>query len=356
MLVRRVAIGLVCLLAVGCASRGAAALTGGPAQPKRDPARWGIYVPPGWHVVRFSAAKGSVRAAGIQLSNVRLPPPKLLPGTPVEVNGQVLPPRGVGLVIASATEGSRSHGTVARPPLPAPWPDGSRGWTLASSPARSPVFEWLWFRAYGATYIAAITIGWKASHEAQQAVGQIIRSIRFPTRRHARPGSPVPPPGPVKLARFTRYGLSFRYPATWRARSWNDASSFSALITYLSTSQLRNPCTRSTTATSISVSCGEPIRRLPAGGLLVTWTANGFPGGPGITKTNSLIGGRPAVVMAGVLEPCAGIGGDEAITVKILRAVADNWYTMTACLRAPGVRQDELAVRAMLKSVRISGS
>lgn len=78
MLVRRVAIGLVCVLAVACtAGGGTAALTRDQAPPSRDPARWAIYVPPGWHVVRFSEAKGRVRATGVQLSSVRLPIPKL---------------------------------------------------------------------------------------------------------------------------------------------------------------------------------------------------------------------------------------------------------------------------------------
>ncbi len=179
LLMRRVAISLVCLLAVACASGGGtAALIGGQAQPRLDPARWPVYVPPGWHLVRFSEAKGRVRAAGIQLSNVRLPPPKLLPGTPVEVNGQVLPARGVGLVIATATERSFSHGIVVRPLLPVPWPDGSHDWTLASSLPGSPIYEWLWFREYGTTYIAAIAIGSKASRAAQKALGPIIGSIK----------------------------------------------------------------------------------------------------------------------------------------------------------------------------------
>lgn len=153
-------------------------------QTHRDSAGWTIYVPPGWHVVRFSGSKGHVRAAGIQLSNVRLPAPTLHPGTPIEVNGQVLPPRGVGLVIATATERSPSHGKVAVPPLPAPWPDGSHGWTIGSAPANSPIFEWLWFRADGRTYIAAVTIGWRASRAAQKALAPIVRSIK-PTPANA---------------------------------------------------------------------------------------------------------------------------------------------------------------------------
>lgn len=172
-------VALICVIAglvAGCAA------VGDRAQASGDPARWAIYVPPGWHVVRFSDSKGGVRSAGIQLSNVRLPAPVLLPGTPAEVNGEALPPRGVGVVISTATGRSPAYVTVAVPPLPLPWPlpqrDGSRGWLLGSSPARSPIGQWLWFRIGGTLYVAAVTIGWKASRAAQQALGPIVRSIK----------------------------------------------------------------------------------------------------------------------------------------------------------------------------------
>lgn len=163
-------------LAAGCAAPGDGAHASG------SPARWAIYVPPGWHVVRFSDATSGVRSAGIQLSNVLLPAPVLAPRTPAEVNGDALPPRGVGVVISTATGRSPANVTVAAPPLPLPWPlpqqHGSRGWLLGSSPARSPIGEWLWFRVGGTLYVAAVTIGWKASNAAQQALGPIVRSIK----------------------------------------------------------------------------------------------------------------------------------------------------------------------------------
>jgi hypothetical protein len=111
-----------------------------------------------------------------------LPAPVLLPGTPAEVNGKALPPGGVGLVISTVTGRSPANITVAAPPLPLPWPDGShagsQGWLLGSSPARSPIGEWLWFRIGGILYVAAIAIGWKASMAAQEALGPIVRSIK----------------------------------------------------------------------------------------------------------------------------------------------------------------------------------
>lgn len=173
---------LALLLATGCGAGEAGSTRTvsrvGQASQDSQVAKLTFQVPAGWHAVRFSKAKGGVRAAGIQFSNVTLPAPRLLPGFPIQVNSEVLPPRGVGLIIATDTDHRLSRGEVAVPPLPLPWPDGSRGWLLGSSPARSPVFETLWFRLGRTTYVATAKIGWKATHAAQKALGQIVRSIK----------------------------------------------------------------------------------------------------------------------------------------------------------------------------------
>ena len=96
-----------------------------------------------------------------------------------QVSGEVLPPRGVGLIVATDTDAKLAHGQVAVLPLPLPWPDGSGGgWSLGSSLAHSPVFEMLWFRVGRATYVVDAKIGWKATGAAQKALGQIVRSIK----------------------------------------------------------------------------------------------------------------------------------------------------------------------------------
>jgi hypothetical protein len=163
---------VVAALVAGCTPAGA----GQPAS--RDPARWAIFVPPGWHVLRFSDSKGGVRTAGIELSNVRLPAPVLVPRTPAEVNGEALPPDGVGLVISTAIGLSPGRLRPVRPPLPLPWPDGSHGWLLGSSTGGSPVSEWLWFRIGRTRYVAAAAIGSEASKAATKALGPIVRSIK----------------------------------------------------------------------------------------------------------------------------------------------------------------------------------
>lgn len=174
--------GLIPVLAAAACGAGAASSTATVSQARQaDPevARWAVYVPPGWHVVRFSDSRGAIRSAGIQLSNVRLPAPRLLAGYPIQVSGEVLPPRGVSLIVATDTDRKLAHGQVAVLPLPLPWPDRSDGgWLMASSLAHGPVFETLWFRVSHATYVVDAKIGWKATGAAQKALGRIVRSIK----------------------------------------------------------------------------------------------------------------------------------------------------------------------------------
>jgi len=132
---RRVLISIVWLVpavaVAACGSGGSQAVaTGQHGRVYRDSAGWTVDVPPGWHVVRFTDSKTGVVSAGVQLSNVRLPAPSLLPGYPIQVNNRDLPARGVGLIIATDTDPRLSRGFVAVPPLPGP--DG-RGWDVGSS-------------------------------------------------------------------------------------------------------------------------------------------------------------------------------------------------------------------------------
>jgi hypothetical protein len=174
----RLGLALMCVVAaltVGCSSGTNNAWS------VQNPGRWPLHVPAGWHVLRFSYTQGGVRSTGIQLSSVRLPRPVILsrPGTAVEVSGEVLAPGGVGLVITPDRSGELAQEKAGRPPLPLPWPDGSHqgGWLVGSALAEAPVFEWLKFRVGNTTYVAAVTIGSKASRETAQALGTVIRSI-----------------------------------------------------------------------------------------------------------------------------------------------------------------------------------
>jgi hypothetical protein len=113
---RRVLIWLIGLIpviaAAACGSAGYTVTGSQQGHVYRDAAGWTIKVPPGWHVLRFSDSKDGITAAGVQLSNVKLPPPKLGPGFPIQANGGVLPTHGVGVVIASDTDPKVPHGAT----------------------------------------------------------------------------------------------------------------------------------------------------------------------------------------------------------------------------------------------------
>jgi hypothetical protein len=174
-------IGLIPLIAAaGCGAGGSTTLTAShQGHTYRDDAGWTIEVPPGWHAVRFSDSEDGITSAGVQLSNVRLPPPKLVPGFPIQVNGEVLPAHGVGLIIATDTDPKVQRGAVAVPPLPArSAPNAWRYWSGGSAPAGSPYIEILRFRVNGTTFIACAKIGPKAASDDLKAVDAIVQSLR----------------------------------------------------------------------------------------------------------------------------------------------------------------------------------
>ena len=70
------------------------------------------------------------------------------------------------------------------------------------------------------------------------AFAVVAVSVALPFAR-----TPAEPAHPVPTVSFSAMGLSFRYPATWQAGTWNDVSSFTAPIVYLSTGPQHDPCT-----------------------------------------------------------------------------------------------------------------
>jgi hypothetical protein len=155
-----------------------------PAGVYRDPAGWTIEVPRGWRLVRFSGAHGNVSGAGAQISNVRLPAPKVLPGYPIQSPLSAHPAGGVGLVIATDSETGlpgRSHGSIKVPPLPSP---DQCGWSAGSAYGGQPYLETLWFKGNGKTFIASVKVGAKAARTDLATVDRIVHSLRFQSARH----------------------------------------------------------------------------------------------------------------------------------------------------------------------------
>ncbi len=165
------------------------------------------------------------------------------------------------------------------------------------------------------------------------------------------PASAVAEPATATAtANFSGMGVAFRYPAAWRSATWNDVSSFSALIVYLSTGRLHSPCTVTKKPGRTTASCGNPIRALTPGGVLVRWSENGFPNWRS-PKANTAIDGHPATETRTAEAWCTALRGTEVISVVVPRLLADNWYEMDACLRGP---TQQAAIASMLKSVHIN--
>ena len=181
------------------------------------------------------------------------------------------------------------------------------------------------------------------------ALAAVAVSVALPFARTQAGPDPEP-----ATASFTAMGLSFRYPATWRHASFtNDVSSFSANVVDLSTGRLHDTCLGGP-AQGALVCSGFPVDTLAPGGVLVEWTAHGFPGW-GAPTANTTIGGLPAIeTRNNDAGWCTSLGGTETITVMIPRDLPGNWYEMDACLRAPALPQLEAQISALLRTVRIA--
>jgi hypothetical protein len=238
-----------------------------------------------------------------------------------------------------------------------------------------------------------------AGEAERQAVGHRARRIRrqqrlrlmFPTAvvaaavvgvaiplagLHSAPGSlhpatPSPTTGALTCAGHTgrsvydSEGVRFDYPSCWKAATDDEETSFSTSLVDLSNQTMHAPCTTTTSPpgrarpgiAGKTTVCRLPLSRLAPHGILVRWSANGFPlwnldQQPGTPLT---VGGRPAreqisgrATLASTI--CASIGADEAISVVVAETYRYDFYSMTACLRGPDTAVGASQVRAMLAS------
>jgi hypothetical protein len=165
-------------------ARGRGSISGPGARIYRDPAGWTIEVPHGWRLVHFSGSKRGVSSAGAEISNVRLPAPKVLPGYPTQAPLPAQPARGVGLVIATESETGlpgESRSYIKTPPLPSP---DQCGWSTGSALAGQPYIETLWFTGNRKTFIASVKVGAQATGTDLATVDKIVHSLRFPSAGH----------------------------------------------------------------------------------------------------------------------------------------------------------------------------
>jgi hypothetical protein len=156
-------------------------------------------------------------------------------------------------------------------------------------------------------------------------------------------------PPPVTYSNST---LSFRHPAAWKAYPfrWAGGLHFRPMV-YLSTQPVQDPCSTSGNTTA----CGFPVKQLEPGGVLVTWNASSPPALALDSGAEVRVGGRPArrVETAGGI--CRRIGADRTIDVLIATSPLPSTPTeFTACLRGPGLAQEEKSVDALLASTKFA--
>jgi hypothetical protein len=154
---------------------------------------------------------------------------------------------------------------------------------------------------------------------------------------------------------FRKDGVRLRYPATWRAYSYsNDYSSFSTTIVYLSNVRVHDPCVTHTTPQATTTRCGQPVNHLAPGSVLVSWSANGFPGWSFAKARGTPISvdGHRAKLLR--KKSTCRIRADEEIDVTVQRRPADNWYFVRACIRGPGTARFAEQFKRLLDTAHIS--
>jgi hypothetical protein len=146
--------------------------------------------------------------------------------------------------------------------------------------------------------------------------------------------------------------LSFSHPAAWKAYPfrWAGELHFRPMV-YLSTQPVQDPCSTKGNTTS----CGFPVKQLEPGGVLVTWNASTPPAmalGPG---SRIRVDGREARRVDTAGGMCRSIGADRTIDVLIAtRPLPSTPTQFTACLRGPGLAQQEKSVEALLASTKFA--
>ena len=163
----------------------------------------------------------------------------------------------------------------------------------------------------------------------------------------ATPGSHDP-----RLVRYSSSALSFMHPAAWKAYPfrWAGELHFQPLV-YLSTQPLHDPCSTYGNTTS----CGFPVAQLQSGGVLLTWNASGPPATGLASGSRIRVGGHPARRVDSAGGICRQIGADKTINVLVQTQPLPSTLTeLTACLRGPGLAQEERSVEALLASTKFS--
>ena len=147
--------------------------------------------------------------------------------------------------------------------------------------------------------------------------------------------------------------LSFDHPGAWGTATFSLASSFTAVLVYLSTAPMSDPCDRTLNSTAC---VRTPVSELGPDGVLVEWSRDSFPGWTfnSTIGQSMTVGGRRATFeqLDPIAEACRVMGGERELVVTIDDPTPDwNWTEMQACLRGPSLDRLEAQIRAMLTTV-----
>lgn len=186
------------------------------------------------------------------------------------------------------------------------------------------------------------------------------------------PSTPTPPdlsPSPsslrppavssrVPLATYRSDAIAFRYPRSWRARHFDEVSSFTSSLADVASQPMHRPCTTRHLQDSIRTRCGWPITKLRSGGVLIRWSQDGlavprswrFSHEPGRPLT---VDGRPARQTTTSPGVCRRLAATETIHTEIRGPDRGNTYSVIACLRGPRLPALERRLQAMLASARL---
>jgi hypothetical protein len=161
---------------------------------------------------------------------------------------------------------------------------------------------------------------------------------------------------PIALSHFDSDGLSFDYPSTWNAATFDMQSNFSHWWVWLSTDLMADPCDRVSNSEVISITCDRSpvVGKLRPNGVLLDWASNGWLGWPfdaNAGESISVDGVDGTLEVLAADSDCVAVDGDTQIRVIVPRDVPHNWTELDGCINGKfeGPLKDQ--IMAMLASV-----
>jgi hypothetical protein len=172
-------------------------------------------------------------------------------------------------------------------------------------------------------------------------------------RPHSPTSSRSSEPAPIGRAHFSADGLAFEYPAVWHVSHYDNVSSFTTLIAYLSAVDVRNPFVTTKQEDVSETACGENFD-LPNNGVVLELVAAGNPttnlvDRPPADSHRLDVDGLPAFVHTANSGPG---GASQTITWTIARpGSVSNDFELEAFIRGPDLAGRRGLVEGVVSSI-----